>query len=678
MSSVPLRSRSPFFAFDAETGSRRPRWAAFVAGLLVLLLAGAGIVLGVSAASAHVPTIKADCYSLKVQLTQYNGTNSVYVSINGEVKADQPFGNGYTQTFTFDDPTVVNTWTVIVTAHDDPQFTKGWSVKKENQTTTPCAAPNLALTGTVCNTVGGTTTLTATISDLVAGQTYTGRLFKNGQQIDQFTATTAGKQWTGQEAGVTYRLTVTSDQQPGLSKSFEATIVGCPQNSDLTVTANQCTATGASNASVSIVASSLVPGRSYVARLHQNGAPYGGFEVAFTAGAGETSKSLSIGSIPANLTGLTVVLTDTAAGTTVESTGFSTNPCPGTPDTPQVTVQQCTTVGGALELTVTLNGLVPTRTYQVLVNDVPVGAPFTASSSSEGPTTYGVAAAGTYTVKVVDTLVPAVLAASDPIDVHDCPTQPDVALSAAQCDVPGGSGSLTATFSGLGAGREYLVTITAGAGSAVVGYETPITVTSASAPQVYSGLQAGVSYTVSIADKLLPGVKDAASETLHPCPLTPGIVLDLRCLLVEDESLVTATISDLSPGAQYQVDVIATTPPPTPVVRGTSVRAVAVIHSETITAGTDPTQLTFQVPNNVNYTVTVTHLSNSAITNSASIFAAVCDLPTFPLPELPTLALTGAGDTTMPMLGALGLVQFGVALLALAAMMQFAPRRRTT
>ncbi len=89
--------------------------------------------------------------------------------------------------------------------------------------------------------------------------------------------------------------------------------------------------------------------------------------------------------------------------------------------------------------------------------------------------------------------------------------------------------------------------------------------------------------------------------------------------------------------------------------------------------------MTFQVPNGLKYTITVTSLSNAAITSSAQIFAAVCDLPTFDLPpelpELPTLALTGA-DTRMPMLGALGLVQFGVALLALAAMLQFAPKRR--
>ena len=277
-------------------------------------------------------------------------------------------------------------------------------------------------------------------------------------------------------------------------------------------------------------------------------------------------------------------------------------------------------------------------------------------------------------MKIVDKLVTTVFAATDPVDVDDSPTQPLVGLAATQCDVPGGTGSLTATFTDLGVGREYVVTITEGAGSSVPGYTTPLTVTSTSAPQVYSGLEVGKSYTVTIADKVLPGIKDAASETLTACPLTPGIVLDLQCLLIEGESLIEATIDDLDPGAQYQVDVIATTPPPAP--GAVTTKAVAIISSQTITGAATPTVLQFQVPNNVTYTITVTHLLNPAITNSADIFAAICDLPTFPLPELPTLALTGAGDTTMPMLGALGLVQFGVALLALAAMLQFTPRRR--
>lgn len=666
MSSVPLRPRVSLFSFDAETGSRRPRWFAVLAGFLVLLLAAAGIVAGVSAANAHTPRINADCYALTVDLTQYNGTNSVYVKINDEVKTDQTFGNSFSQTYTFDDPTVINTYTVIVVAHDDKDFRNGWSVKKENKTTTPCAAPELTLGATVCDTVGGTTTLTATISKLVTGQRYTGQLFRNGTVVDTFEATTAGKTWPAMQAGVTYRLTVTSDSNPGLTKSIETYAVGCPQNSNLQVTVNECTATGSSNAAVAVVASSVVPGRSYTATVYQGNAPYAGvLPYTFTPAAGETSVSFTISGLPESVTGLTVVLSDANSAATITSTTFATAPCPDVPDKPAVTANECTVVGGSLELTVQLSGLVPTRAYEIWINGAKADE-FVATATSEGPRVYPVGA-GTYTVTVLDTLVPGATAASDPIEVKACPTQPKLALAVTECAVPGGTGSLTATFADLGAGREYLVTITEGAGNAVPGYVTAVTVTSASAPQAYSGLAANASYTVTIVDKLATNVKSAASATLKPCPDTPTIAVAIQCEVVSNTTYYGVTLDKLQGGQQYEVTIVddAGNPAAPPV---------------TVTGGAGGVAPTFQVPNGEFYTLTVTSLANSAISASIDVFAAVCDLPTFPLPpefpELPTLALTGAGDTTMPMLGALGLVQFGVALLALAAMLQFSPTRR--
>ena len=206
---------------------------------------------------------------------------------------------------------------------------------------------------------------------------------------------------------------------------------------------------------------------------------------------------------------------------------------------------------------------------------------------------------------------------------------------------------------------------------------------SASAPLTYENLAAGTTYTVTIIDTLATNVKDAASVTLESCPMTPELTLTLECLFLEGDSLVSATINDLEPGAEYEVTIEddSTSSASSGIGGGTTVTAFgAPVDGETVTGGVDPNTVVFQVPNNLNYTVTVTKVSNPLVTNSAQIFAAICDLPTFPLPpelpELPTLALTGAADTTMPMLGALGLVQFGVALLALAAMLQFKPTRR--
>jgi hypothetical protein len=289
--------------------------------------------------------------------------------------------------------------------------------------------------------------------------------------------------------------------------------------------------------------------------------------------------------------------------------------------------------------------------------------------------------AGSHTVTVTDEGAPAATVTTEAFMVEACPTDPGITFQVAECSEPGGTGTITATFTGLGVGREYTVTIT-GDGNSVPGHTAPLAVTSASSPTVYGNLDPSVAYTVTIVDKLAPDVLDANTVTLEACPMTPQISLTLECLLFDGESLITGTIDDLEPGAEYLVEIEDDSV--APIVAGGVGGGAAVtlanapVASQKVTGGAAPSTVTFQVPNNLNYTMTVTSLTNSAITNSAQIFAAICDLPTFPLPpELPTLALTGA-DTTLPMLGALGLVQFGVALLALAAMLQFRPTRRRT
>lgn len=668
MSSV-LRARSPLFSYDSETGSRRPRWFVLLAGLLVLLLSAVGVVGGVAAsASAHTPVITADCYQVKVDLKSYDKSgNTISVAIDGQPLVEESFGQSLMKSYPITDPTRATNWTVIVTAKDDPNFTEGYSVEKSG-TTNACAAPDLTLDGTVCNTVDGTTTLTATISRLAQGQTYRGTLLKNDvESVDSFVATTAGKTWPDLQAGAKYTLTVTSDQQPGLTKSVSTFIVGCPQNSALEVSANQCTAVGASNASVAFTASSVVAGRPYRATLYQNGTAYNGgtFFQDFTPTAGQSTVQYTIAGIPANLSGLTVVLEDLGSGATVTSKSFASDPCPVIPSTPVVKGSECTVVGGSLELTVEFGGLVPTRVYEVFINGSKVDE-FTAPNGAVPAKTYPLTAGGSYTVSITDKAAPAATAAAAPVTVRDCPTQPAVDLALTECTVPGGTGTLTATLSSLGTGRSYTVTLTEGAGNAVPGYPAT-TVTAGAAPIVYSGLTAGASYTVTIVDVDAPGVLAASSRTLAACPDTPTISVTPRCELLSDTTSYGVTLDKLQAGQQYVVTI-------------TDAQGADAAPPVTVVGGAGGNAPTFQVPNNAYYTVAVTAVANSAITASVDVFAKTCDLPTFPLPpefpELPTLALTGAGDTTMPMLGALGLVQFGVALLALAAMLQYGPKRR--
>lgn len=699
MSSDSLRARSPFFSFDAETGSRRPRWIALLAGLLAMLFIVTGVGVGVGAANAHTPHFKVDCYGVTLKLDSYNnngGVNSLKVVIveagATTVNIDNPnFGTSFPETtWKFANPSATNTYSVLVVAHDGGPG-NNYNVT-EVGTAPKCDAPDATLTATQCNTIDGKSTVTATFSKLLSGLTYTAQLYKNDVAFDApFTPSTASaKIWTNMDAGVTYKLTVTSTQYPGLTATTTTTVVGCPQNNALVVTVTECTSPTNANASVLVTASDLVPGRAYTATLYQGATAI--TTVPVTQGNG-TSVQFPIALAPST-SGYTVVLTDTLAATTVTSASFATKACPTDPSKPVVVPSVCTEVGkdNTLTLTVSIAGLTAGRVYLIQIDGAQVDE-ITAGGTSQDNLVY-TTTAGTHTVTIVDKLVPALTKTSDPVDVTACPTQPDVDLAVTECSEAGGFGEILATFSGLGVGREYSVTITEN-GNAVPGYPGSATVSSVIPLPAYTNLDPGKTYTVTIVDKAANGVLDAASVYLEQCPLTPQIALTLKCLLLDGDSLITATISDLVDGEEYDVMVIATSTPPAPqpaapvpgaapagrasFAAGSPIvaSAVAVVYTDVITAGPTPSTVTVQLPNNVDYQFVITKKTNAKVTNSASIFAAICDLPTFPLPpELPTLALTGAGDTTMPMLGALGLVQFGVALLALAAMLQFAPRRR--
>lgn len=694
MSSDSLRARSPFFSFDTETGARRPRWVLFLAGLLAILVGVSSLVAGVSAATAHDRTYEASCFGLKVVLTNYNNhggnVNTVSIVIDGVERVAEPTRSNFGQNYTFStawDPSVAHTYKIDVRGWD------GYELVVPTTQQQPCAKPAVGLTATECNTKDGSTTLTATARDFAKYQstkngfpsfseTYTGRVYQDGslfQTVNDVQLDGDGVfTWPNVPAGHTYTWEVKGNTNAGLTASAEAKVVGCPQNSALLVSVVECTSPTTPNAAVTVNASQLTVGREYTAVVKKDGAAITGLIPVAVNPDGTSTFQIPV---PPTTTGMTVELTDTKAGLTTTSSVFATKPCPSDPTTPTVSHQVCAAVGGSLEIGVTLDGLTAGRTYVVAVVPAAGGAPVAtqevvASSSSQGGLTYPVPP-GTYVVTITDKLVPALTKTSDPVEVKACPTQPDVSLTPTQCLEAGGTGEIAVTFSSLGAGREYLVAITEN-GNAVPGYPGSTTITSASPPLVYADLAPAKTYTVTIIDKLATGVMDAASIFLDPCPLTPDLTLTLKCLFLEGDSLITATINDLVDGEEYEVTIEATTAPAPIAAGGTSaVLAVAVLDTQTITGGPTPSTATFQVPNNVDYTVTVTKVTNSKVTNSASIFAAICDLPTFDLPpELPTLALTGAGDTTMPMLGALGLVQFGVALLALAAMLQFAPRRR--
>jgi len=108
-------------------------------GALVLVALGLVVVTG-GAASAHNASVSATCSQLTVSLTDYQQRageqNTVKVTVDGVLKADTTFVSGYSQSFPLAD-TVAHTWTVAVTAWDDPNGTNHWTFTKTG-TTTPC------------------------------------------------------------------------------------------------------------------------------------------------------------------------------------------------------------------------------------------------------------------------------------------------------------------------------------------------------------------------------------------------------------------------------------------------------------------------------------------------------------------------------------------------------------
>ena len=112
----------------------RPRRLRAILGLTMALGA---LGMGGGSASAHNPSASMACQGeqdpqpiLQVDLAQYNGTNHVTITIDGVAPpvVDQDFGNAYAITLDAGGPFKAHTAQVVVTAHDDPTGSKGWTV----------------------------------------------------------------------------------------------------------------------------------------------------------------------------------------------------------------------------------------------------------------------------------------------------------------------------------------------------------------------------------------------------------------------------------------------------------------------------------------------------------------------------------------------------------------------
>jgi uncharacterized repeat protein (TIGR01451 family) len=114
---------------------------AWVSAVLAAALVVLGGIVAVSA-SAHTPSVVADCDQLAVTLTSYNGsgTNTVKVTIGGDVVEDATFGASFQETYDAPDKYKDYAYEVAVTAHDDPTGSKGWT-KTFTGTSKACKEP---------------------------------------------------------------------------------------------------------------------------------------------------------------------------------------------------------------------------------------------------------------------------------------------------------------------------------------------------------------------------------------------------------------------------------------------------------------------------------------------------------------------------------------------------------
>ena len=113
---------------------------AVVSAVLGVLALGAGFGSFTVAGSAHVPQVSATCDLLTVNLTKYNdsGTNTVKVVIDEAVVEETEFDREFKKSYPVEGEGY--DYKVYVTAHDDPDGTKGWT-KTYKDHVAACPAP---------------------------------------------------------------------------------------------------------------------------------------------------------------------------------------------------------------------------------------------------------------------------------------------------------------------------------------------------------------------------------------------------------------------------------------------------------------------------------------------------------------------------------------------------------
>jgi len=393
------------------------------------------------------------------------------------------------------------------------------------------------------------------VAAITSGREYQVIVYKDGAEIDNFTATLTGdanglykKSYVGSpNSSYSFSIRDTKADPSVMSTSGATKFLPCPDMpAEPALTVQQCTATaGPSDASLVINLTKLVVDRSYTVTVT------GGPTVVPTVNLNPTlADKWTSAKLLLEPGTYTVTVTDTLNTAFTASKSLTIAPCPRQQSV-GLTSTTCTVPGGSSDVSATVTNFVVGRTYTIALtqNGLPVaGQPvsedFTPTTLVAPVFTYakltpGVAYRVIVTDKatVTDNAIPDVITAAD-ITPTECPGNPGIAIQF-QCLLTGTS-TMTVDVSKLVAGQTYTISVISTAtGLPVPGIaDAQVSGNTPAQSVVIKGVPNGKQYTVTVANATKT-LTAAATVVLKLCKI------ELPTLAYTGASTTTPTLAGI-------------------------------------------------------------------------------------------------------------------------------------
>jgi hypothetical protein len=464
------------------------------------------------------------------------------------------------------------------------------------------------------------TTLSVSLTDYSAGATNTVKVV-----IDDNTVENTGfganftKDYTFDNSAVShdYSVIVHTSDDPDGSKGYSVTINGSstpctPAAPTVHVSATQCTTPGGTSGGLAATVDGTT-GRSYTATVQQSGSstPLQTKNV--------TNGSVSFSDLPTGVA-YTVTVKDSGANVKTTSSPVTLNDCPPLiAPTVDTAPTQCTVYGGTGDISATVTGGTPGRSYTATVQLAGSSTPIATKNVVNGAVDFtGLNPGASYTITVTDTGDSSVHTTTSPVVLVDCPLPPapSVSVSPTQCTVPDGTGTVTATVTGT-TGRSYVATVQ------VQGSSTPIATKDVVDGSVaFTGLNPGASYTVTVTDKDASSLHTTSSAVgLNDCPLPPQVQLSSTQQTCTTPGQTIGTLDAQVSGQKGDTFTVTVLDANNAVVATKSITGEGSVAFDGLTGG-------------ASYTSTVHDTTNGLTTSAGPVVVAKCALA--PVPPTPT------------------------------------------